>query len=54
MKKYPYKDAKLKPEDFELLRTLSYHLRETYVSILGRLIRAEAKRLGIGVEKGNE
>jgi len=47
MKKYPYKDAKLRPEDHELLRTLSYHLRETYAGILGRLIQQEAKRLGL-------
>ncbi len=63
MRKYPYKDAKIRPEDHAILRTLAYHLNEPHARILGRLIRQEAKRLGLAErqqtvqqqqQKGNE
>lgn len=47
MKKYPYKDAKIMPEDHATLRTIAYHLNEPFTRILGRLIRQEARRLGL-------
>ncbi len=42
---YPYKDAKLLPDDHELLRQLAYLLNEPRTKILGRLLRQEMERV---------
>jgi hypothetical protein len=44
-KPYPYKDAKLLPDDHELLRQLAYLLNEPRTKILGRLLRQEMARV---------